>query len=188
MAQQFINTTDTNPTTIKAGGIMINENFTERYNSTGWAQYGDSTYTDVNTLSITEGNSAILSLDGSINTIKSQLPNSVTDFYDTTTSKITPVNIGDSYTMSLSFKGITDNNNGDATIYIDIGGSFTRLFPKSFKFSRGTGVAHEYYFVFNFYTLDTFKANGGTINIESGTGTTEIYDILLQIHKIHNAR
>lgn len=154
----------------------------------GWAQYGDSQYIEASPLVITLGTTSTINLDGLANTLKMHLPDDVTDFYDTTTSKITPAKVGDGYTFSLSFKGKNTSNNGDATIFTDIGGSFTRLFPKTFRFNRGANVVHEYYFTFNMYTLDTFIANGGLLKIEAGTGNTSIYDIVLQIHRISKGK
>ncbi len=154
---------------------------------TGWAQYGDSNYIEANPLITNSGQTSVISLDGLTNTIKSQLPLGVTDLYDAVSSKITPAESGDGYGMSIQFKGKNSSNNGDATIFIDIGGSFTRLFPKSFRFNRGAGTAHDYYFTFNFYSLGTFIANGGLIKIESGQGNTQIYDIILQLHRTHKA-
>lgn len=154
----------------------------------GWAQYGDSNYTNISPLVVNSGQTSTINLDGLLNTVKTQLPEESTDLYNTVSSKITPVSSGDGYSMSLAFNGISSSNNGDATIFVDIGGSFTRLFPKTFRFNRGAGVSHEYYFVFNFYSLGTFIANGGLIKIESGQGNTSIYDIILQIHRTHKGK
>lgn len=154
----------------------------------GWAQYGDSNYTEASPLTISLGATEIIGVDGLSNTVKTQLPIGVTDLYDVSTSRITPASVGDYYSLSLQFNGKNSSNNGDATIFIDIGGAFTRLFPSTFRFNRGAGTAHEYYFTFNFYSLNTFLANGGLIKIESGTGNTEIYDIIIQIQKTHQGR
>lgn len=156
--------------------------------SSGWAQYGDSKYTESSPLVINSSLVSVIDLDGDTNTLTSQLPEGITDFYNVDTSKITPDLAGDGYSMSISFKGISSSNNGDATIFIDIGGSFNRLFAKSFRFNRGAGVSHEYYFTFNFYALNTFLDNGGLIKVESGQGNTSIYDIVIQIHRTHKGR
>lgn len=157
-------------------------------NWSGWAQYGDSQYTSASPLVTSQGSTSVIDLDGLSNTVKSQLPVGVSDLYDTATSKILPVNIGDGYSLSLSYKASNTSNNGDFTIFIDIGGSFTRIFPDVKRTPRGQNVAHEFVTSLNYYTLGTFLANGGFIKIESGTGATSLYDISLQIHKTHNAR
>lgn len=154
----------------------------------GWAQYGDSQYTSASPLVITQGNTQVIDIDGLGNTVKSQLPVGVLDFYDTGLSKITPVNEGDGYNFSLEFKAQTTSNSGYATVFVDIGGSFVRLFPRAVLFPKGANNTEEFYFTSQFYTLNTFLANGGLIKIESNQGTTSIFDISLQIHKTHNAR
>lgn len=184
MAQQTILGTDS----LDAGKDKINSNFEESYNSTGWAQYGDSQYTSASPLVISQGVTTLLDIDGLSNTIKTQLPTDVSDFYDVATSKITPANSGDGYSFSLGFKASSSSNNGDATLFVDLGGAFTKTFARVFRFPRGTGVAHDFFITTQFYSLGTFIANGGLIKIESGTGTTSIYDITLQIHRTHKAR
>ena len=154
---------------------------------TGWAQYGDSQHTELSPLSIQSGNTSIINIDGLTNTVKTNLPTGVSDLYDTSTSKITPVSEGDYYTATLQFKAKNSSSNGDATVFFDLGGSFPRLFASTFRFNRGAGVGHEYYLTFCFYSLGTFIANGGLIKMEAGVGNTELYDVILQINKTHNA-
>ena len=154
----------------------------------GWAQYGDSQYTSASPLVVNQGNTATINIDGLGNTIKTQLPIGVNDFYDTVNSKITPVKEGDGYNFSLSFKGTTSSQNGSATVFVDIGGAFTRLFPRLVLFPKGANNEQDFYFTSQYYTLNTFKGNGGIIKIESNEGNTSIYDISLQIHKTHDAR
>lgn len=183
-AQQIKNETTAQANTATRVGTL----FENIVGGTGWAQYGDATYTEVSPLSVLSGEIGVIGVDGTTNTVKTQLPEGVNDLYDTVNKKITPVVSGDYYSLTIQFNGKNSSNNGDATIFIDIGGSFTRLFPSTFKFNRGANVAHEYYFTFNFYSLGTFIANGGIIKLESGTGNTEIYDIIIQINKVHQGK
>lgn len=157
-------------------------------NAIGWAQYGDSQYTEANPLVATEGSTVLLDIDGLGDTVTSQLPSGVPNLYDTINSKITPVSSGDYYTATLQFKAKSSSSNGDAIVFFDLGGTFTRIFPSSFRFNRGAGVGNEYYLTFGFYSLDTFIANGGLIKIESRVGDSQVYDIILQINKTHDAR
>ena len=166
----------------EGGGIS------EGANWTGWAQYGDSKYTELSPLVVTTGTTSVIDIDGLSNTIKSQLPVGSSNLYDVSTSKITPISSGDGYVFTLGFKASNTSNNGDATIFVDIGGVFNRLFARVFRFPRGAGTAHEFYFSSSFYTLNTFLANGGLIKIESGTGDTSVYDIVLQVHRTHKSR
>lgn len=153
----------------------------------GWAVYGDSQYTDVSPLSIGVGVTTTVDIDGLGNTITTYLPSDTTDFYDTATSKITPTNIGDGYTFTLSFKGSSSSNNGSATIGVDIGGAVGEIFRRSFRFPRGIGETHEFYMTSQGYSLDTFVANGGIIKITSDVGTSEIWDVALQVHRTYRA-
>lgn len=157
---------------------------------TGWAQYGDNQYTAAAPLTITAGSTVIVDLNGAVSTVTSQVPIDAIggQLYDVATSKITPIASGDGYSISMGFKGSSNNNNGSATIGIDIGGSFGQIFKKNFRFPRGTGVIHDFYLTSQGYALDTFLANGGIIKITSDTGTTHIHDITLQIHRTHKAR
>ena len=155
---------------------------------TGWAQYGDSQYTVGSPLVISQGTTETIDIDGLGSTVKSQLPNGVTDLYDVATSKITPVKSGDGYSFSLGFQAASTSNNGDATISVNIGGAFGQIFKRVFRMPRGTGIYHDMYFTTQYYTLDTFLANGGTIEIESGNGTTSIHSITLQIHRTYAAK
>lgn len=166
----------------ESGGVSDGANWT------GWAQYGDSKYTELLPLVVSAGTTSVIDIDGLSNTIKTQLPVGVSDLYDVSTSKITPISSGDGYIFTLGFKASNTSNNGDATIFVDIGGVFNRLFARVFRFPRGSGTAHEFYFSSSFYTLNTFLANGGLIKIESGIGNTSVYDIVLQVHRTHKSR
>lgn len=154
---------------------------------TGWQYITDGTYTEASPLVIPQGNTQDISLDGATN-ITSQLPAGVTTFYDLTNGIITPENVGDGYTFSIGFNAKSSSNNGDIKIGIDIGGAIGKIFPGVIRLPRGIGIAHELYITMQGYSLNTFVANGGQIIIESGTGQTEIYDLVLQIHRTHKAR
>lgn len=159
-------------------------------NVLGWAQYGSSQYTSSSPLTVTVGNTVTVDIDGLSSTVKSQMPIDAIngELYDVSTSKITPISSGDGYSISIEFKGTSNSNNGSATIGIDIGGSFGQIFKKNFRFPRGTGVIHDFYLTSQGYSLGTFLANGGIIKLTSDTGTTEIHDITIQIHRTHKAR
>ena len=152
---------------------------------TGWAQYGDSQYTVGSPLVISQGITETIDIDGLGSTVKSQLPNGVSDLYDVATSKIIPVKSGDGYSFSLGFQAASTSNNGDATISVNIGGAFGQIFKRVFRMPRGTGIYHDIFFTTQYYTLGTFLANGGTIEIESGNGTTSIHSVTLQIHRTY---
>ena len=157
--------------------------------STGWAQYTDDQYTSGSPLVITEGNTTTLDINGAT-TIKSQLPTGVTDFYDVATSKILGVNNGDGFLFRINFKAFTSSPSGIAKIKLDIGGSQGVILPRAFTFPKGTGLANaqEYSSTNLYYTLGTFVANGGDLQVESFRGDTSIYDISLLIQRISKGR
>lgn len=197
--RQINNTSSTSPIFDNSGGAFVGNRLeTTKFilekqgvpNSLGWAQYGDSKYTSGSPFTLDATTPVkTLDLDGLVNTVKTQLPKGVSDFYDVNNSELTPVKSGDGYAFSLFFEGSNTSNNGDATIFVDLETEpFTRLFPKSFRFSRGAGVDHEYYFVFLGYSGDTFLSNGGKIKIEKGTGDSSLYNFILQVHKVSDSK
>jgi hypothetical protein len=155
---------------------------------TGWAQYKDTAYTSGSPLTVTQGSTVTLANNAG-STITSHLPSGVTAFYDGTTNKITPENSGDFYEVRIDFNAWTDNNNGLAVVKLDIGGSMGVILQRLVNFPRGTGSGNvrSYSTTTGIYTLDTFLANGGTLQIESITGTTTIYDINFVINRTHKA-
>lgn len=154
---------------------------------TGWAVYGDSQYTSGAPLSISAGTTSTIDIDGLGTTIETHLPEGVTSFYDTVNSKITPENIGDGYTFTLGFKAESSSASGNGTFSIDIGGAVGEIFKRDFGFVKGQNVEHDFYFTSQGYTLGTFVANGGIIKITSNTGTMQVHDISLQVHRTHKA-
>ncbi len=148
----------------------------------GWAQYNDGQYTEGSPLSISTGVTATLNIDGT-NTIKSQLPSGIDDLYDVNTSKVLPVKVGDGFAFSLGFKAKSTSNNGRGSIFIDIGDG-SRLFERLIQFPRGQNIQHPFFFSTNGYQLNNFFANGGIIKYAGEVGTTTIYDITLQVHRL----
>lgn len=152
----------------------------------GWASYGSSVHLTGNPLVISEGTTGTITLDGLANTIKTHLPTGISDFFDTTTNKILPVKSGDGFAYSLGFKARNNNVNGKGSLYIDIGNG-NRVFERNLGVPRGANTETPFYFSTIGYELDTFLANGGVLKISAETGTIELYDISLQIHKISHA-
>lgn len=153
---------------------------------TGWAYYTDSVYTEASPLVVSQGTEAVIRLNGNT-TIKSQLPDGVTDFYDVVSGKITPDKVGDGYSFSVGFQAKSSSNNGDFTLSIDIGTPVGKIFPKVLRLPRGSGQEHDFYVTMQGYSLSTFVTNGGEITIGSGAGQTSLYNIVLQIHRTHKA-
>lgn len=155
---------------------------------TGWAQYKDTVYTSGSPLTVTQGSTVVLSNNAG-STITSHLPTGVSAFYDGATNKITPENSGDFYEIRIDFNTWTNNNNGLAVIKLDIGGTQGVILQRLVNFPRGTGSGNvrSYSTTTGVYSLGTFVANGGELQIESITGTTTIYDITFVISRTHKA-
>ncbi len=169
-------------------GITTAEAKTAAKGLTGWASYIDGTYTSGNPLIISQGLTSTITVD-SASTITTHLPDGVTSFWDEVNNKITPDNEGDAYVVRIDFTAFTDNQNGVAEIILDIGGTIGAVFSRTITFPRGTGStnAREISNTNLVYTLGTFIANGGTFSLESISGTTSIYDIVITISRIHAA-
>jgi len=149
----------------------------------GWARYADTQYTEGSPFSVADGATVALPNNAG-ETIKSQLPTGVTDFYDSVTGKIIAVNELDKFTFTYRFKA---KNSAAANSYIafgvDIGGTFGVIFPDSRLFIKGANTEQVFNFVMPGYTGATFLANGGLPTITSVGGTTSIYAIELQIER-----
>mgnify|MGYP001032102005 CR=1 FL=1 len=156
---------------------------------TGWAKYTDNQYTSDSPLVVTEGNETILDINGAT-TIKSQLPEGITDLYDVETSKLLGINSGDAYLLRFDAKIFTSNPSGLAKLKIDIGGAQGVILNQPINFPKGTGLSNvnNYNTTLWYYSLDTFVLNGGDIIIESVTGDTSIFDISINPSRIHKAR
>jgi hypothetical protein len=70
---------------------------------------------------------------------------------------------------------------------IDLGGAIGLAFRSTIAFPRGSGVAHPFSFVCPCYSLDTFVANGGKVQIDAFTGDVDIYNIEYQIARVFSA-
>jgi len=140
-------------------------------------------------LVVTEGNETILYINGAT-TIKSQLPEGITDLYDVETSKLLGINSGDAYLLRFDAKIFTSNPSGLAKLKIDIGGAQGVILNQPINFPKGTGLSNvnNYNTTLWYYSLDTFVLNGGDIIIESVTGDTSIFDISINPSRIHKAR
>lgn len=156
-------------------------------NGLGWASYSSNNYTASSRLSISQGETKIVDINKS-SFIEKYLPHGVKTFYDKDTSSITPENVGDGYSFTLGFKGSSNTNNGSATIGIDIGGVNGQIFKRSFRFPRGTGIDHDFYYTSQGYSLNDFVSNGGKIKITSDTGTSELFNFTLQVHRTFSSK
>ena len=190
MAQQVIN----NGTTAGDGTGEIlfsafdktNDNFVELYNVAGWANYSERANSN-QVITTTESKMVIDGLGSESES--GYLPleiRGVSELWDTTNKKITPIAIGDGYTMrlDLTISAKTGSPNG-LDFILDIGGGAT---PSNIFIERVISTfkttPYKVSVAFPFYTLATFKTNGGQIFLKTDTGTVTITTRELSIHRI----
>ena len=110
--------------------------------------------------------------------------------WNTTTNKITPINIGDEYNLRIDFNILTKSGStSKLNLILDIGNLATPSIPiverdisvtKTTPFSISVG--------FPVYALDTFKANGGQIFLSTDTGIVTIGQRDIYISRISNGQ
>jgi len=99
-------------------------------------------------------------------------------------NKITPMAIGDTYLLRIDFTAEISNVSGYCELKIDIGGAIGDIISRTITFPKGANVAQKFSVAFSVYTLDTFFANGGSIQINP-SHTMLIWDKILQIERIY---
>lgn len=154
---------------------------------TGWISYADTTYTVSNPFTIANGTTDTLE-NNAQTLIVTQKPNSVTNWYNSSTKKITPSLTGDFYNIIIRFKAKTTANNDYMDVSCDIGGTQGIIYEKTLTMVKGANTEHFYTLEMNVYTASTFVSNGGTIKVTANTGTLSIYNISYVIARLHRAK
>jgi len=194
MSKQTINigtvANDGTGDTLRDAMDITNDNFTELYNIHGWGYYQDAETTPA-TQSITTTASK-LQIDGAgANSSSAYLPREIrgiSELWDTTNDKITPINIGDDYSIRVDME-ITAKTGSPTELEfeLDIGGGAT---PTIIIVDRiiSTGKAPPYTVSVGFpiFCLSTFKTNGGQIFLKTDTGTVTISARAISIHRLSN--
>lgn len=163
---------------LRDGGDKINDNFTELYNVTGWANYQDGESSPA-TQTFTS-TPAKLQIDGLGSASESgYLPYEIRgsgELWDTTNDKITPINIGDSYELRVQFEVTAETSNpNDIISQLDIGGGASPTIVIATRYaSTGKGTPYSVNFAFPIFSLTTFVTNGGQIFISTDTGNVTV--------------
>jgi len=133
---------------------------------------------------LTAGNKVPL-VNNSGSKIETQKPADIVDLYDGTV--ITGRN-GDSIMIAVEFTFTpSDGDSSELSVNIDIGGSVGEIYAVSFPITQGQDVAHKISYNPPVYTLDTWTANGGVVEVRcDGAGT--ISTVRYVIHRLHKAR
>ena len=104
-----------------------------------------------------------------------------TGFYDGT--YITPCTVGDYYILTVRFTARHSLGlSGVFEFGVDIGGAVGVIFRQVQSMPKGAGTDNFYSLAIPFYSLDTFLANGGRVQItQVAGGTLSIFDIEYQV-------
>jgi len=153
---------------------------------TGWAVYNDTQFTSA-APGFVAANVLYNMPNNAGSKIESQLPLDVATFYDESTQKILGRN-GDGLNVVIEFKmRPATNNDTRVTLGIDIGGAVGEIYTRDFVLTRGQGEEHYYLSSFDAYTLGTWAANGGQVQIRT-TDAVRVYDIRYVLTRTHKAR
>lgn len=154
------------------------------YNVAGWVEYKDLTNTVSNKQSLTAGQETALTIDGA-STIKTYKPLGMGNSELWAGNKITPLALGDAYSIRIDFNADIANANGyfDFGIYID--GAIGYAVQDTYTFPKGSGVAHRYSLNFLIYCLATFLANGGELRINP-SHTMQVWDKRIILSRIYS--
>jgi hypothetical protein len=154
----------------------------------GWARYDDTQYTTSSFLTVTADALAVVLPNNAGNVIETYI-NSSLAFYDGTSKKVQMQNVGDVYSMVVTFRAKAPNAN---QTHIDISLASTGATPydrvsKSLNFAKGNNQWENFYDVFNFYADADFVASGNQWKIFANGGDVHISNIIYFIHRTFNA-
>ena len=147
----------------------------------GWASYVDTTFTVGAPFTLSDGVKVTLP-NNSGTVIDAYLPSGVTRFYNNSTSKITPVAVGDGFSISVRFTATPSAVNTYLSFGIDIG-SGTDIFQQTIILPRGAGAQNPVNVELQGYSLGTFLANGGLVKLTAVGGNVQVYGVEFQIHR-----
>lgn len=153
--------------------------------SLGWARYQDTVYTSSNKLALSDGVQVALP-NNSGTTTKSH---SSINFYDSTTVKLTPVNLNDVYIVSLMLKASASNAN-QTHLEIEFqhgssGSTVENLFS-AMSFYKGNDVEQKKHEMYSFYVDANVLSLGASIHITSVGGSANVWDIEYFIQRTQN--
>jgi len=171
-------------TTLRVGGDIINDNFTDLYSVYGWAYYQDGLSTPTITVNTSFTQITIDKLGASTNEdfLPYEIRGSGTLW---ATDKITPINVGDDYDgrMDIQVTGRTGSPTYIEFI-IDIGGGAPDTNRVFTGFMLSTNVTpYRQNIPIDFFTLATFMANGGKVYARVDTGTITIGSRAIKISR-----
>lgn len=191
MARQIVNigasANDGTGDGIRTGGGKINDNFEELYSLLGWGNYADAATTPATQVFNTTASK--LQIDGGGGgTEENYLPREIrgiSSLWDTTNDKITPIEIGDAYTLRISLTITAKSGSpNDLICQLDIGGGATpTIVITEVAADISRTPPFNVTFSFPIFCLSTFLSNGGQLFFKTNAGSVTISNRSLYIKR-----
>lgn len=159
----------------------------QRLPTQGWASYVDTLYTSGSPFVILDGVTSTLG-NNAATKIETYLPYDVASYYDPSTAKITPRNVGDYHVMAIRLIAKASAPFASLKFGIDIGGALGIIFQEEQAFPKGSGTYHPFTFICCGYSLDTFVANGGLVKLTAVDADVSVYNLDFQISRVFSAK
>ena len=143
------------------GSDGVSRNLTPE-SALGWALYSDTNYTSESPQTLTATIDNVLENNAGSN-IETYKPTDISALYTNGVNpRIQSNNVGDAFTLRISFTASISNNAGYASLKFDIGDGETDVIisDRVFTFPKGAGELHNFSFTKSYYSLDTFITNG----------------------------
>ena len=157
-------------------------------NMTGWAKYSSTTINRTSPQTITNGPTDTLTLNFvPTDSIVSEMPYGFESLYSSSDTTILAMNSGDGFVLRLDVDIRSSTTNNYAVFLLDIGGSQGVIVERTIPLIRGPGAWTRQSISFNYYTLDTFVANGGKIRFVAPDDNYDLANPSLIITKVHSA-
>ena len=174
---------------LRTSMTKVNDNFTELYNTPGWGFYVD----DLSTPTISIGTTPTkLTINGlGAGSSSDYLPyeiRGISELWDTSANKFTPINVGDSYTTRINFTVASESGNPtDITLLLDIGGSGTPTNVVLEKhIAAGKVVPYSISIASPTFAGATQVANGAQLFINTDSGTITVGERSIFISRLSN--
>ena len=205
MAQSIINVGTSNNSgdgePLRSAGIKINNNFTELYqlnpdtinllkNTFGFGFYVHDQSTPSTQVLTTTPQKLIIDGGGSTSD-SDHLPleiRGVSELWDTASNKLLPINSGDGYNIRIDLE-ITSKTGSPTELILDLdisGGTTPTIVAVERIINTGKTPPYMVSIGFPYFTLDTFKTNGGQIFLSTDSGTITLTKRQVSIHRISN--
>ena len=151
----------------------------------GWARYDDTTYTNENKLTLSDGVEVVL--PNNAGAIYRSHPSIA--FYNGSTQKVLAINENDVYQITVVFRCSAANANQTYLSLHFEGGNGTPYdrIRSDINFPKGNDVSHDFHQMFQYYTDADFVLNGTDWKITANGGDAKIWDIIYFIQRTQNA-